>query len=103
MIRRVAILLIVAAWYLSPSVAYAEAIIWVAPDPKQGTSGFLRCVGTATAAGTTYVNINWVDDMEEPVDACNRFAREDVANFFRYARGVEISPESVQVTYERMP
>lgn len=79
---------------LAVQTVAAEEASWHADPPKQGTDGFSLCIGSASAAGHTYTNTNYIDN--EIAANCDRYAREDVARWYR-TRGVEIDPASVRV------
>ena len=90
---------IVALLAVSVTPAYAEDREWVSDPPKQGVAGFHLCIGEAEAGGHSYRNVNYIDSTI--VGNCDRYAREDVARYFRFRHGIEIDPASVRVTVQR--
>lgn len=88
-------------------IANANTVVeWQAPDPKQGTEGFIRCTGKATAGGVTYINHNWQYMDGDYNGRCVAAARHDVKNFFKFnhasirpilTESIEISDEDVTV------
>jgi hypothetical protein len=92
--------MLLAVMLLFPGVASADTVVeWQADDPKQGRDGFVLCTSTASAAGVTYINRNWVEADGRQEKECARFGTQDVRNFFEFNH-VSVSPvltESISI------
>jgi len=107
---------------MAPTVAHAELVVWDeaedggVPKGVVGHDG-VRCIGEATAGGTTYRAIRYIGaDAEEmssnptrernwQVEHCRWINSQDVGGvrgWFRWQRGIDIDPSTIKITVERV-
>jgi hypothetical protein len=92
--------------------AFADSRTWEEPEPKQGYSGFLKCISHAEVDGNSYTFIYYEGfDKDQPVaserqwqiEECRMVGARTVVNYFQYTKDVTIDPASVQISYHLMP
>ena len=107
---------------LAPTIAHAETVVWDEasdggiPKGVVGSDG-VRCIGEATAGGTTYRAIRYIgadaDEMaSDPgrerawqVEHCRWINSQEVGGvrgWFKWQRGIDIDPSIIKITVERV-
>lgn len=100
--------LMLAVVFFLPQIVHAETMTWSEDPPKEGWSGYLMCLGDATADSNTYHFIGNIGfDADQPVaserewqaKSCDTYARTQVVNLFKYHWNTDIDPKDVKVSY----
>lgn len=100
---------------LLPATASAETVVWDDGPPK-GVVGYdgIACIAEGTFGGTTYRNVTyfgadagWMATQPQREQAwqmnqCDEKGRLQVANWFKYQRGMDIDRGAVTITVRRL-